>query len=127
MIGKKIKEKFGPGIPLTSNEIKDMKIIKPLENRGILLKATTRKITGQEGGFLNFLRPLMTAGLLLMKNILTPFAKSILISLGLSAGMSPADAAFKKKKKKKKEKKHGSQTTALIILNEEMEDYNENS
>ena len=48
-----------------------MIVIKSLENRGILLKGTTRKITSQEGGFLNFLGPLMTAGLLLRKNILT--------------------------------------------------------
>ena len=48
----------GSGITLTNNEIKDiMKVIKSLENRGILLKETTRKITNQ-GGFLNFLRPL---------------------------------------------------------------------
>ena len=40
-----------------------MKVIKSLENREILLKGTTRKITSQEGGFLNFLRPLMTAWL----------------------------------------------------------------
>ena len=32
-----------------------MKLIKSLENREILLKETVRKITGQEGGFLNFL------------------------------------------------------------------------
>ena len=37
-----------------------MKVIKSLENRGILLKGSTRKITIQEGGFLNFLRPLIT-------------------------------------------------------------------
>ena len=54
-----------------------MKVIKSLENRGILLKGTTRKITSQEGGFLNFLRPLMTASLSLMKNVLTPLAKSV--------------------------------------------------
>ena len=41
----------------------NMKVIKSLEKRGILLKGTTTKITSQEGGFLNFLRPLMTAGL----------------------------------------------------------------
>ena len=29
-----------------------MKVIKSLENRGILLKGTTRKITSQKGGFL---------------------------------------------------------------------------
>ena len=34
-----------------------------LENREILLKGTTKKITSQEGGFINFLRPLMRAGL----------------------------------------------------------------
>ena len=37
-----------------------MKVIKSLENRRILLKETARKITSQEGGFLNFHRPLMT-------------------------------------------------------------------
>ena len=61
------------GITLTNNEIKDiMKVIKSLENRGILLKGTTRKITSQEERFFNFLRPLMTAGLLFIKNILIP-------------------------------------------------------
>ena len=42
-----------------------MKVIILLQNRGILSKGTTRKITSQEGEFLNFLRPLM-AGLPLM-------------------------------------------------------------
>ena len=32
-----------------------MKVIKTLENRGILLKGTTAKITSQEGGFSIFL------------------------------------------------------------------------
>ena len=32
-----------------------MKVIKSLENSGILSKGTTRKITSQEGGLLNFL------------------------------------------------------------------------
>ena len=49
-----------------------MKLIKSVENRGILLKGTTRNIASQEGGFLIFLRPLMTAGLPLMKNVRTP-------------------------------------------------------
>ena len=51
-----------------NNEIKHiMKVIKSLENTGILIKGTTTKMTSQEGEFLNFLRSLMTAGLLLMK------------------------------------------------------------
>ena len=41
----------------------------------------------------------MTDGLPLMKNVLPPLAKSVLISLELSAGMSAADAAIQKKKK----------------------------
>ena len=39
-----------------------MKVIKSLENRGILLKGTCTKITAQEAGCLNFLTPLTTAG-----------------------------------------------------------------
>ena len=42
-------------------------------------------------------------------------AKSVLIPLGLSAGISVADAAIQKKI-------YGSGTTALIISNEEFED-----
>ena len=52
-----------------------------LENRGILLQGTIRKINSQEGGFFNFLRPLMTAGLPLMKGVLTPLTKSVTIRI----------------------------------------------
>ena len=52
-----------------------MKVIKSLENRGLLSKGTTRRINSQEGWFLNFLRPLMTTGLPLIKSVLTPVAK----------------------------------------------------
>ena len=50
-----------------------------------------------------------------MKSVLKPLAKSVLLLLGLSAGMSAADAAIQKKT-------YGSGTTASIISNEEMED-----
>ena len=74
------------------NKIKGiMKVIKSLENRGILLKGTTRKIIKQEGRFLNFLRPLLTTGLHLMKSEITLLAKRALLPLGLSAKMSAAD------------------------------------
>ena len=92
-----------------------MKVIKSLENRGILFKGTTRKITSQEGGFLNFIRPLMTARLPLIKNVLNPLSKSVLLLLGLSAGKSAADAVIQKKI-------YSSRSAALIISNEEMED-----
>ena len=52
-----------------------MKVIKVLWNREVLLKGTTRKITSQERGFLNLLRPLMTAVLPLVETALTPLAK----------------------------------------------------
>ena len=64
----------------SDNEIKGiMKVIKSLENRGILLKGTTRKIIKQEGKFLNFLRPLIATGLHLMKSGLTVLAKVALL------------------------------------------------
>ena len=57
--GKKIREKIGSGITLTNNEVKNIiKVIKSLENTGVLLKGAAINITSQEGGFLNFLRPL---------------------------------------------------------------------
>ena len=70
IIGKKIKKRISSskvsGITIASNEIKDiMKVIKFLENRGVLIKGTTRKVTRQEGRFL------MIAGLPLMTSLLT--------------------------------------------------------
>ena len=91
-----------------------MKVIKSLENRGILIKGTSRKITRQEGGFSNFFRPLFTSALPLMKIVFTP-AKIFLLPLGLSAGISAADAAIQKKI-------YGSGTATFIISNEEMND-----
>ena len=80
-------------------------------------------IDNQEGRFLSFYRRLMTLGLPLIKTELTSLAKSVLIPLALSAGMSAADAAIQKKL-------YGSDCpsdlallkTALIISNEELED-----
>ena len=70
------------------------------------MKGTTTKITSQEGAFLNFLRPLMKAGLPLMKSLLTPLPKKVLIPLRFLAGISAADAVIQKKI-------FGSGTTAL--------------
>ena len=122
-LNKKIASSKGTEINLTNNEIKDMKVIKSLKDRGILIKATTRKITSQEGSFLNFLRPLMIVGLPLIKSVLTPLAKSVLILLGLSTGMSAAAVAIQKKINISG---HPSDlalcTTVLIISNDVMED-----
>ena len=57
----------------------------------------------------------MTVDLRLIKSLLTPFAKSVLLPLRLSAEILAADAGIQKKM-------YGSGTTALIIWNGEMED-----
>ena len=71
---------------------------------------------GQSGAFLGrILGPLLKTGLLLMKNVLKPLAKSVLIPLGLTAAASATDAAIHKKM-------FGSGFITLIISNEEMND-----
>ena len=70
----------------------------------------------QSGGFLGkLLGPLLKTGLPLIKNVITPLAKSVLISLGLTAAASAADAGIHKKIL-------GSGNTTLIISNKDMED-----
>ena len=52
----------------------------------------------QSGGFLvNLLGLLLKTGLPLMKSVISPLAKSVLISLGLTAAASAADAGTHKK------------------------------
>ena len=52
----------------------------------------------QLGGFLDRpLRPLLRTGLPLMKSVIPPLAKSVLISLGLRAAALAADAGIHKK------------------------------
>ena len=79
------------------------------------IRIYVNKIVIQEGGFLNFLRPLISAGLQLMKNVLTPLAKSVLSLLGLTAGIAETDPLIQKKIS-------GLRTTTLIISNKEIED-----
>ena len=53
----------------------------------------------QSGGFLGrLLGPLLKTGLPLIKNVIKPLAKSVLIPLGLTAAASAADAGIHKKK-----------------------------
>ena len=99
-----------------NNAIKDIiKVIKFLQNRETLLEETTRNISGQKGGYLNFLRLLMSVGFLLVKSILTLLIKSVLVPFGLTAVALATDAAIQKRF-------FGSKMTALIISNKEIED-----
>ena len=57
----------------------------------------------------------MTAGLPLMKNVLTPLAKRVLVTLRLTTVSSAADAAIQKKI-------FGSGKGALVFSNEDLND-----
>ena len=80
-----------------------------------LSKAHINKII-KSGGFLGrLLGHLLKTGLPLIKNVIKPLAKSVLIPLGLTAAASVADAGIHKKIL-------ASGNTTLIISNEEMND-----
>ena len=76
----------------------------------------------QSGGCLGRLgSPLIKTGLLLIKNVIKPLAKNVLIPLGLTAAVSTADTGIHKKVL-------GTgcspapKTTTLIISNDKMKD-----
>ena len=71
----------------------------------------------QSGGFLDrLLGPLLKTGWPLIKNVIKPLAKSVLIPLGLTVAASAADSGIHKKVLGS-----GNMTT-LIISNDEIED-----
>ena len=71
----------------------------------------------QSGEFLGKpLGPLLRTGLLLMKSVIQPLAKSVLISLGLTAAASATDAGINTKIL------GSAHNTTLIISNDDMED-----
>ena len=75
----------------------------------------------QSGGFLGrLLGPLLKTGLPLIKNLIKPLAKSVLIPLGLNAAASAADAGIHKKFLGSGH--DNNNTTTLIISNKEIED-----
>ena len=66
----------------------------------------------QSGGFLGkLLGPLLKTGLPLIKTVIKPLAKRVLIPLGLTASASAANAGIQKKI-------YGSGTTTLVISDE---------
>ena len=71
----------------------------------------------ESGGFLGkLLGPLLKTGLPLMKSVITPLAKGVLIPLGLIAAASAADAEIHKKIL------GSGNNTTLIISNKDMDD-----
>ena len=78
-----------------------------------LSKAQLSKMI-QSGGFLGrLLGPLLKTGLPLIKNVIKPLAKTVLIPLGSTAAASAEDAGIHKKML-------GSGNITLIILNDEI-------
>ena len=59
-----------------------------------LSKTQKSKIVKSEEFLGSLLRPLLQPGFPLMKNVLKPLSKSVLIPLGLTAGASAADAGI---------------------------------
>ena len=81
-----------------------------------LLKSQISKMT-QSGGFLGrLLDPLLKAGLLLIKNVIKPLSKSVLILLRLTVAASAADAGIHKQILGS----GNNSNTILIISNDEM-------
>ena len=79
-------------------------------------KAQLSKVI-HSGGFLGtLLGPLLKTGLPLMKSLITPLAKSVLIPLGLAAAESAVDAGIHKKIL------GSGNNTILIISNKDMDD-----
>ena len=70
----------------------------------------------QSGFFGRLLGLLLKTGLPLIKNVIKPLAKSVLIPLGLTAAASAADAGIHKKIL------GSGHNTTLIISNDEMND-----
>ena len=93
----------------------------------IMLSKTQLSNMIQSGGFLGkLLGPLLRTGLPLMKSVIKPLDKSVLIPLGLTAAASVADAGIHKKilgsGKRPLDLALPHNNTTLIILNDEMDD-----
>ena len=84
---------------LTNREVANLcKVFANKSSIDIKLPKTQLSIMVQSGGFLSRpLGPLLKTGLLLMKNLVKPLAKSVLIPLGLTAATSGTDAGIHKK------------------------------
>ena len=86
-------------LSLTNRQITNLrKAFAKKSSTDIKLSKTQLSKMVQLGGFLGrFLGPLQKTGLPMIKNVIKPVAKSVLIPLGLTAAASAADAGIHKK------------------------------
>ena len=98
MIGD-IENDFSHKLLLTNRQVTNIRK-NVANNSSIDIKLSKTQLSKmiQSGGFLGrLLGPLQKAGLPLIKNVIKPLAKSVLIPLGLTAAASAADAGIHKK------------------------------
>ena len=117
MIGDN-ESNFPHKLLLTNRQVSNLrKAFANYLSAGIKLSKTKLSKMIQSGGFLGRLPgPLLKTGLPLIKHVIKPLAKIVLIPLGLTAAASAADAVIHIKIL------GSGNTTALIISNDEMED-----
>ena len=93
------KTNFSHKLLLTNRQVSNLR--KAFANHlsaDIKLSKTQLSKMIQSGGFLGrLLGPLLKTGLPLIKNVIKPIAKSVLIPLGLTAAATAADAGIHKK------------------------------
>ena len=113
------KTNFPHELLLTNRQVANIrKDIAKNTSIDIKLSKTQLSKMIQSGGFLGrLLGPLLKTRLPLMKSVIKPLAKSVLIPLRLTAAASAADAGIRKKILRS-----GHINTTLIISNDEMDD-----
>ena len=125
MIGDN-ENNFPHKLLLTNTQVSNLrKAFANNSSANIKLSKTQLSKMIQSGGFLGkLLGPLLKYGLPLIKNVITPLAKSVLIPLGLTAAASAADAAIRKKLLGSGNNRHSSSARyiKLIISNDEIND-----
>ena len=116
MIGNN-ETNFHHKLLLTDRQVSNIrKAFASYSSADIKLSKTQLSKMIQSGGFLGrILGPLLKTGLPLIKNVIKPLAKSVLISLGWTAAALAADAGIHKKILE-------SRNTTLIISNDKIED-----
>ena len=120
------KTNFPHNLLLTNRQVANLcKAFADKSSTDIKLSKTQLSKMIQWGGFLGrLLGPLLKTGLPLIKNVIKPLAKSVLIPLGLTAAASAADAGIHKKifGSGRPSSSASRNNTMLIISNDEMKD-----
>ena len=128
MIGNSYDEtNFPHELLLTNRQVANLrKAFAKHTSTDIKLSKTQLSKMTQSGVFLGtLLGPLLRTGLPIMKSVIKPLAKGVLVSLELKAAASAADAGIHKKILGSSKRPLGlalPNNTTLIISNDEMED-----